>query len=811
MTVEAILASCIVAIGHGNSVESCLAAHPEYADRLEPLLRLVAQAHNLRHSQTSHATLIEAILASCIEVIESVEDEKSVGYFLDDYTGYADRLEPLLRALAELYSLPERRMARAALVHARAFVARAERKRWSHMAQTALTIVPPIVIRVSSAKLFLFPTRRWGHVPESPASWRLSRRIHGAGMSLAVTAASIVLMVALVLNTAALSLPGDVYYPIKRGSEEVQGMVVKTFGEPAAWHMGQVERRVRELTLMEKSGRSPDPTAVAAVEAEVKVEAQAALANAVLMPELQREKLLKSWSQQLKLYQKSSGESSSVAAALAEPLAIVESVLSNPDNAVALVPTVTATPDATELLAIASPAATLPAPNVLLSATPPAPTELNAAGGTEELQPSTTSNASSTEQDVQPAAIALLPTTARPRPQATATTARPIGEPVVANTPSALSIAGIDELLGPGPIPATPTGEVRLALQTPTSTLVAESPLDPVAMVRATATSSEATSPILLPTVTNTPAPVSTATARPTITPTSSRTPLATNTPRPTATPNATATPSPTELLILVPTATPASTLTPTVLPTTTPAVEQTATALPTETPILLPTATETPTETPTAAASATLTPTVEATATSVPTETATDEPTVEPTATVMPTETPTVEPTATVMPTETPTVEPTATSVPTETPTVEPTATELPTETPISEPTDTPLPTETPTPEPTDTPLPTETPTPEPTDTLLPTETPTPVPTDTPLPTETPTPEPTDTSVPSDTEPPTETATVASADTSVPPDTEMLTETPEPELTDTPVPPDPESPTETAEATDEGEPDQSQ
>src|SRR5688500_5864219 len=137
MTVEAILASCIEAIGHGNSVESCLSAYPKHAEKLESLLRLVAQAHNLPHSQTSHAALIEAILASCIEIIESIDDEESAGYPLSDYTGYADRLEPLLRALVQLYSPPERRMTRAVLRHGRAYVARAERKRWSRMEQTA--------------------------------------------------------------------------------------------------------------------------------------------------------------------------------------------------------------------------------------------------------------------------------------------------------------------------------------------------------------------------------------------------------------------------------------------------------------------------------------------------------------------------------------------------------------------------------------------------------------------------------------------------------------------------------------------------
>ena len=54
MTFEEKLAYCIEAIEHGKSVESCLASHPEHADRLEPLLRIVGHLHEQQKLRVSH-------------------------------------------------------------------------------------------------------------------------------------------------------------------------------------------------------------------------------------------------------------------------------------------------------------------------------------------------------------------------------------------------------------------------------------------------------------------------------------------------------------------------------------------------------------------------------------------------------------------------------------------------------------------------------------------------------------------------------------------------------------------------------------
>src|SRR5688572_22499361 len=107
MTFVASLASCLDALEHGESVESCLGAYPEYAPKLEPLLRIAAQLSAIAHSQGFRAELVQeyrAVLASSIEALERGEPVEPL---LAAHRQQAERLEDLLRIAGGLRpSLP---------------------------------------------------------------------------------------------------------------------------------------------------------------------------------------------------------------------------------------------------------------------------------------------------------------------------------------------------------------------------------------------------------------------------------------------------------------------------------------------------------------------------------------------------------------------------------------------------------------------------------------------------------------------------------------------------------------------------------
>src|SRR4051812_44519727 len=101
MTFQAALARCIEALERDESVEACLAAWPDHADQLEPLLRIVGQLHRSRQIDALPAALanrreFEAILASSVEAFA---EGQSIESMLASHPQHAVRLEPLLRVV----------------------------------------------------------------------------------------------------------------------------------------------------------------------------------------------------------------------------------------------------------------------------------------------------------------------------------------------------------------------------------------------------------------------------------------------------------------------------------------------------------------------------------------------------------------------------------------------------------------------------------------------------------------------------------------------------------------------------------------
>jgi hypothetical protein len=669
------LTSCIEAIERGASVQSCLDDFPQYADQLEPMLRIVAllQAFSSQPAAVrtrSDSRKFEAELAFCITALE---DHAKLETLLAIYPHAAERLEPLLRIVEQLP--PRRPYAQVpAKVAAPAVVPAAIASRRKMPAQVA-SAQPAFIAELRNRILSAFQPSHWLYRLATPAM---------------AAAASVVLISVLVLQTASVTLPGDPLYPVKRGSEEVQGVVARFIGDPVEWYLAQVERRVQELAQMDAAGRAPDPALVE----EVREDAEVALQVAAELPEEQRESVLAQWINRLYTHTQESGDKGLVSAVIAEPIATAERVLAEPTApAIALViPT-------NERTAVGLPNGAAGQPNIGTAVTEPLPfatpspelatqpVPYQPVVVTPVVQPSPTNPSSWPVNDMD---YDNFP----PDDQAVAT-ARPTDtrQPTRTAAPIAQPTSTVTRMPQSQPtVTSGPVGQNHLPTVTPTSAIVATSTPAPIVVLLTPEPTIS-----LLPTVTPTPAPTNTpvAIATPFVPPTEPSTPtdiplLPTNTP--------------TQPVVLVPTNTPTN-VPPTAAPTNTP----TSTSMPSSVATVAPTAT--PTDTP----APTFTPSPTATFTPLPSDTPTSLP---PTATM--TATATAMPTATF--TSTPTETPTATA--TNTP-VPPTATWTPvppTNTPV--PTNTPLPTNTPT----HTPLPTETPTytPEPTATETPTEAPT-------------------------------------------------------------------------------------
>jgi hypothetical protein len=183
----------------------------------------------------------------------------------------------------------------------------------------------------------------------------------------------LILVASIMLRVAAPSLPGSGLYPIKRAGEEVKGMLVRRWGNPVAWHIHQVDRRIHEMNELEASGRSPDPMLVQ----EVKEEAERALMAAAVLPSEEREKVLGEWSLKLETRQEIFGETSVIAKTLAEPYATVVSLrLTPPAEQVAQASELTITLGGTDPQADESGASPIAAPTPYQSAPAVAPPTL---------------------------------------------------------------------------------------------------------------------------------------------------------------------------------------------------------------------------------------------------------------------------------------------------------------------------------------------------------------------------------------------------------------------------------------------------
>jgi hypothetical protein len=94
------------------------------------------------------------------------------------------------------------------------------------------------------------------------------RRFYWPTMATLAIVPCLLLVASLLLRIAAPSLPGDWLYPVKRSAEEVNGLLVRYFGDPVDWHMSQVDLRAQELTALETAGRDLEPASVQEIHSE---------------------------------------------------------------------------------------------------------------------------------------------------------------------------------------------------------------------------------------------------------------------------------------------------------------------------------------------------------------------------------------------------------------------------------------------------------------------------------------------------------------------------------------------------------------
>ena len=263
MTFKATLTSCIEALERGESIESCLASYPEHADNLEPLLRIVAQLQqNLPQTRMSPTALMRGR-----EIVR----------------------QAALKQRAEIAPLP----ASSPAVHTNGngyHGANGHNGTNGYHGSNGYNGSNGYHGSNGStgSQFSLLPERQYTPKPVP----QILKPTYWPNMAMLAAAACLVLVASLVLRTTEHSLPGDSLYPVKRGSEALQGALMITVGERVTWHMDQVDRRVEEVVALEATGRAPDPALVAEVQAEAHDALAAAVAGISLVGGAQAQQTL---------------------------------------------------------------------------------------------------------------------------------------------------------------------------------------------------------------------------------------------------------------------------------------------------------------------------------------------------------------------------------------------------------------------------------------------------------------------------------------------------------------------------------------
>ena len=232
---EHILDLCIDALNRGDSIDQCLARHPEYADELEPLLitaqEIIAVPQPLPSpelkSETKralHVSLpspeelrLQYALDHCIELLIQ---GKSVEHCLEPYPEFSAGLEPLLTVAS---TLREDLNVKASL----RFKEEARRRVLSRVGKAGITRLLP-----------------WVSWPR----WAYRGALAAAALLIMVSAGH------LTVSSSSDSAPGDFLYPVKGLSESVQMKLTTSNEGEAKLHLELASRRAQELAAAAVDG-----------------------------------------------------------------------------------------------------------------------------------------------------------------------------------------------------------------------------------------------------------------------------------------------------------------------------------------------------------------------------------------------------------------------------------------------------------------------------------------------------------------------------------------------------------------------------
>jgi hypothetical protein len=651
MSIEQALAACIDAIEQGVSLDECVAAYPQYAGEIRPILQAYLQAYNANLPPMSDA----AFERGRRRVLQAASAAQRA------------RLTPISHRPSHA-----RRRARARGAGNLSPTTPSPRQRqFSHTPAPVRPPAEPFDEDWHNLPSVSGVVRHPGAMPQPHADARPARRFSFFTVASTISAglaACLILGAVWFSQIVDASLPGSPLYTLKRSSEQVQGALSHLGDHPAHWQALQAQRRLEELAALEAQNRPIDGQWLL----EIQEQTAAALEAGRDLPAEARISFLDAWLTNLHMLEEQSRRHvTTMPATLAvvqqaivdtEMLLVEEDMVvlaatptpieSRPDASPALLPDdVADAPAAGEIAAspanaggLTPPDAAEPAPpeQIALADTPQTP-----ATETEEPAQAGAETSPEVEDPQIPAAPGADTPDVRPPFSRPATTAPSIST----STPTPLTLPAGQPQATPSPTwtlepppgdatPSQPEADAIALAQQPRGTAQPETlgaledsgeenelhpDRDPVGVsitdtitedISGEITGSNAISgPLALAPDSDTQI-----TATATITPTQTITPTTTET--------VTGTPT------LVPTYTPSST--PTLSPTSTPV----ATATPDNDDHMDEPATPAPPEESPTPETATPLPT------SLPTETATALPTTEPTATPAPTATPEPEPT---------------------------------------------------------------------------------------------------------------------------------------------------------------------
>ncbi len=241
-----ILSDCIEAMTQGSSIEQCLARHPEHAEALAPLLRLVTALPDQSKPRLSPRSFQEgrAALAAAAQAAQRARDGSTQ---VDSLPVDPPSIDPAPLPGRHRHVSPYRNWSRqtgtrAGDLNGLPNAGTPQRRGRTHDAAyhqpSTLPTGRPYRHRATA------PAKRAG-VPTP-----LTNRTRLRGISLMLLALLLMLGGTFVLRQTAVSTPGAPLYRLKTISEQGQGLLMSAAGEGATWHANQMLRRVAELGQM---------------------------------------------------------------------------------------------------------------------------------------------------------------------------------------------------------------------------------------------------------------------------------------------------------------------------------------------------------------------------------------------------------------------------------------------------------------------------------------------------------------------------------------------------------------------------------